>query len=124
MSSIIKTDWEELKEKLKEFMKQSESNESNFGQIETNRAHLQTHKEHQVKDDQTNANQNMLKAKKYSKQDSEEKNESYCIICLDNKKNIVFLPCAHFVSCMECGLSMKNCPVCRTKIQATVRTFS
>jgi L-lactate utilization protein LutB len=93
--------------------------------METSKSEIQTLKEpNRVKEQQMNGTQNVPTSKKISKQESEEKNESYCIICLDNKKNIVFLPCAHFVSCMECGLSMKNCPVCRTKIQATVRTFS
>jgi hypothetical protein len=52
------------------------------------------------------------------------KNERLCVVCLDKVKNIIFLPCAHLAACLECSFSLQNCPMCRTKIQATVRTFT
>lgn len=52
------------------------------------------------------------------------KRERNCVICLDKQRNITFLPCAHLAACVECSVSMSTCPVCRTPIQATVRTYS
>lgn len=47
-----------------------------------------------------------------------EKNssENCCLICFDFKKNILFLPCKHFLSCERCAQRVKTCPVCRTKL--------
>ena len=36
---------------------------------------------------------------------------------------VVFLPCGHLATCVSCAPTLTNCPVCRTHIQATVRTF-
>ena len=52
------------------------------------------------------------------------KNERLCVICLSKDKNVLFLPCAHLAACLECSLSLKTCPICRAKIQASVRTFT
>ena len=36
---------------------------------------------------------------------------------------MVFLPCGHLATCVSCAPTLTNCPVCRSHIQATVRTF-
>lgn len=46
-----------------------------------------------------------------------------CKICMDNEVCIVFLPCGHLVTCVNCAHSLADCPVCRQTIKATVRTF-
>lgn len=46
-----------------------------------------------------------------------------CKICMDNEIGIVFLPCGHLTTCVNCAPSLKDCPVCRSVIKATVRTF-
>lgn len=46
-----------------------------------------------------------------------------CKICMDNEVGIVFLPCGHLAACTVCALSLEDCPLCRTVIKATVRTF-
>uniref|UniRef100_A0A0A9Y257 Apoptosis 2 inhibitor n=1 Tax=Lygus hesperus TaxID=30085 RepID=A0A0A9Y257_LYGHE len=46
-----------------------------------------------------------------------------CKVCLDREVVIVFLPCAHLVTCSDCAQSLKDCPLCRQPIKATVRTF-
>ncbi|XP_074640776.1 baculoviral IAP repeat-containing protein 3-like [Tubulanus polymorphus] len=51
------------------------------------------------------------------------KEELMCKICMDNKADIVFLPCGHLVSCRGCAPAMKKCPICRANIRGTVRTF-
>ncbi len=51
-------------------------------------------------------------------------NKFLCVICLSKDKNALFLPCAHLAACLDCSLSLVNCPICRAKIQATVRAFN
>lgn len=52
------------------------------------------------------------------------KSERLCVVCLSQDKNVLFLPCAHLASCLDCSFNMQSCPLCRSKIQATVRTYS
>ncbi|XP_060069231.1 death-associated inhibitor of apoptosis 2-like [Ylistrum balloti] len=46
-----------------------------------------------------------------------------CKVCLEAPVSIVFLPCGHLSCCGECALALKNCPICRSNIKGTVRTF-
>lgn len=46
-----------------------------------------------------------------------------CKICMDNEVGIVFLPCGHLTVCVNCAPNLTDCPVCRSAIKATVRTF-
>jgi Zinc finger, C3HC4 type (RING finger) len=46
-----------------------------------------------------------------------------CIICLDNQRDTIFVPCGHFGSCFQCSENNEHCAVCRQgtfdKIQLT-----
>jgi hypothetical protein len=46
-----------------------------------------------------------------------------CIICLDNQRDTMFVPCGHFGSCFQCSENIEYCAVCRQetfdKIQLT-----
>ena len=46
-----------------------------------------------------------------------------CKICMDSEVGAVLLPCGHLVACVDCAPNLKDCPVCRQQIKATVRTF-
>ncbi|XP_021948642.1 baculoviral IAP repeat-containing protein 7 isoform X2 [Folsomia candida] len=46
-----------------------------------------------------------------------------CKICMDNKVEVVFLPCGHLVSCTRCATALSNCAVCRQPIKAYVKTY-
>lgn len=46
-----------------------------------------------------------------------------CKICMDSEVGIVFLPCGHLATCVQCAPNLQACPVCRSSIRATVRTF-
>ncbi|KAK0050198.1 baculoviral IAP repeat-containing protein 3 [Biomphalaria pfeifferi] len=56
-------------------------------------------------------------------QNMELRQISTCKICLDQPVAIVFLPCGHFVTCLECSYELRKCPVCRGIIQGTVRGY-
>jgi hypothetical protein len=59
-----------------------------------------------------------------SSQSSEpEENRLLCKVCLDREIGVVFLPCGHFVTCTQCAPGMSDCPICRTVIRGSVRTF-
>ncbi|KAH9525608.1 hypothetical protein Btru_001809 [Bulinus truncatus] len=49
--------------------------------------------------------------------------QKMCKICMDKEVAIVFLPCGHFASCVDCCQPLKTCPVCRSVIKGTVRAF-
>lgn len=40
-----------------------------------------------------------------------------CVVCLDEKSEIVFLPCGHVCTCAKCSQSISDCPMCRAHIQ-------
>ena len=46
-----------------------------------------------------------------------------CKICMDKEVALVFLPCGHLVSCSECGVAMKDCPMCRVNVRGVVHAF-
>ena len=46
-----------------------------------------------------------------------------CVICLEKEPEITFLPCGHFVTCVNCAPCNKNCPICRKPIKGSVRTY-
>ena len=39
-----------------------------------------------------------------------------CIICMEDKKNIIFYPCKHYYCCDLCSKYIKLCPICRSEI--------
>ncbi|KAG5900534.1 hypothetical protein JTB14_022841 [Gonioctena quinquepunctata] len=46
-----------------------------------------------------------------------------CKICMNGEMGIVFLPCGHLATCVDCAFYLEDCPVCRSSIKATVRAF-
>ncbi|XP_033740988.1 baculoviral IAP repeat-containing protein 2-like [Pecten maximus] len=46
-----------------------------------------------------------------------------CKVCLQAPVSIVFLPCGHLSCCAECAPALKNCPICRSNIKGSVKTF-
>lgn len=52
-----------------------------------------------------------------------------CNICFTNKKQMVFIPCGHFSSCIKCTKewfsepNQDKCFVCKSSVEQTVRVF-
>jgi len=44
-----------------------------------------------------------------------------CVICLERKCDIIFLPCGHLCSCSSCQTSLTTCPLCRANVLQRVR---
>ncbi|KAK3098075.1 hypothetical protein FSP39_015924 [Pinctada imbricata] len=51
------------------------------------------------------------------------KEQKTCKICMDEDVGVVFLPCGHLCSCVNCAPAIVHCPICRTPIKGSVRTY-
>ena len=51
------------------------------------------------------------------------KDQRTCKICMDQEIGVVFLPCGHLISCVQCAPALKDCPLCRQPIHGTVKTY-
>lgn len=50
--------------------------------------------------------------------------EQRCVVCVDNPKEVICLPCGHVCLCENCAEKIKlNCPVCRSKIESKAAAF-
>ena len=49
----------------------------------------------------------------------------HCIVCLVNKNNFALVPCGLHKSsiCYKCSQKIKNCPICRKKINTTIKIY-
>jgi hypothetical protein len=56
-------------------------------------------------------------------QQSEEPEKLECKICFERPMNMVILPCRHFCACEKCVSSLKECLICRGKIEDTMKVF-
>lgn len=46
-----------------------------------------------------------------------------CIICLQSKRSIAFVPCYHVIACSTCGSRVNACPMCRAPIDREQRVY-
>jgi hypothetical protein len=132
----FKTNWSEIEEKVKLLLgKEAPLSFQSASQSKTNKTIQQSKKEVEKKPADSEASlAETLKKTDLSKDSSKDtalleeyerlKNERMCVICLSKDKNVIFLPCAHFAACLECSMSLNNCPMCRSEIQARIRAFS
>lgn len=65
------------------------------------------------------------KKKETEYKDSIEDFDTTCKICLFNKISIMFQPCNHIVSCVNCSNNtlLKKCPICRNEIKKKQKVF-
>jgi hypothetical protein len=45
----------------------------------------------------------------------EDDSDRACVICLQNRKVVALLPCAHLCVCRQCSSMIDQCPLCRGK---------
>jgi hypothetical protein len=43
-----------------------------------------------------------------------------CPICMDAKKDTVFIPCGHYTTCGSCASRLNTCPICRARVEERV----
>ncbi|XP_059147837.1 uncharacterized protein LOC131935460 [Physella acuta] len=61
--------------------------------------------------------------RRIKEQNNQLRQQTVCKICMDKEVAVVFLPCGHLVSCGDCSIAMKDCPVCRHNVKGIVRAF-
>jgi len=53
------------------------------------------------------------------------KKQIECIVCMNKQRNVLLMPCAHFITCQECTLRCNETyPLCRTAISFTIFVLS
>ncbi|XP_065346340.1 baculoviral IAP repeat-containing protein 7-like [Cloeon dipterum] len=62
-------------------------------------------------------------SKKTEAEKSVRSESNLCSVCQDNIVGIVFVPCGHLVTCVQCAPNLSLCPVCRKEIQTSLRTY-
>uniref|UniRef100_A0AAR5PZU9 RING-type domain-containing protein n=2 Tax=Dendroctonus ponderosae TaxID=77166 RepID=A0AAR5PZU9_DENPD len=43
-----------------------------------------------------------------------------CVVCLDCRCDVIFVPCGHLCCCSECSASVGQCPLCRAGIERKI----
>jgi predicted component of type VI protein secretion system len=46
-----------------------------------------------------------------------------CVICWENEKDCLIMPCRHNASCIKCTKVLKNCPICRNPLKNIIRIY-
>ena len=65
-----------------------------------------------------------------SKKEKEARNnKETCVVCMDEKRTHIIMPCGHYCLCEECaekinkGTGTKKCPICRGSINSFSQVF-
>ncbi|XP_054152841.1 baculoviral IAP repeat-containing protein 3-like [Oppia nitens] len=56
-------------------------------------------------------------------QSHQQNNKMLCKICYENVMEVVFLPCAHQISCIRCSQRLLKCPYCRANVTKRLKVF-
>jgi len=46
-----------------------------------------------------------------------------CLICMERTREIVFLPCCHFLTCPLCAPKLTICPICNKKLEKHLKIY-
>jgi len=47
-----------------------------------------------------------------------------CVVCMERRKDIVFIPCGHVCCCSECSVPTNNlCPICSTEVEKSHKIY-
>jgi superfamily II helicase len=46
-----------------------------------------------------------------------------CVICLDEEREIVMVPCGHYCCCESCAWDVTRCPVCRKTMDIRQKVY-
>jgi E3 ubiquitin-protein ligase XIAP/baculoviral IAP repeat-containing protein 2/3 len=49
--------------------------------------------------------------------------KEFCIICMDKIREVVFLPCCHFLTCPDCSSRTGTCPLCAKKVDKNLKIY-
>ena len=63
------------------------------------------------------------KEKESNDKDEDEDDSKKCVICLEEDKCILLMPCKHVCCCEGCSNDVNKCPICRNKIESKIKIF-
>lgn len=63
------------------------------------------------------ASQPVLDESKDEECGDDDPDELRCVICMENRRKTMILPCQHSHTCIGCVKRLDKCPVCRQNIQ-------
>lgn len=67
----------------------------------------------------TNNNENLQLVQQQSNNpEPQDANVDECMLCSEQKRDTVFKPCGHVVSCETCGSLIKKCLICRESVSS------
>ncbi|CAD5230948.1 unnamed protein product [Bursaphelenchus xylophilus] len=46
-----------------------------------------------------------------------------CGVCMDSRREVIFMPCLHFTCCKGCADAMDHCSICRLRIMGKIEFF-
>jgi len=49
--------------------------------------------------------------------------KEFCIVCMEKVREVVFMPCCHFLTCPLCSPRISKCPVCNKTVQKHLKLF-
>lgn len=49
--------------------------------------------------------------------------DNFCAVCFGEQKSVLFMPCQHLVTCVDCATKIDQCPMCREQISGRIRAF-
>lgn len=49
--------------------------------------------------------------------------QKMCVVCIDEEKSVLLLPCRHVCVCKVCSRQLDTCPVCRAHIDDKINVF-
>ena len=56
--------------------------------------------------------------------DNEEENSlEECMVCSDNKRDVLFKPCNHIAACSSCATRCKKCLICKMFFDLSTKIF-
>lgn len=55
---------------------------------------------------------------------SSSTDENVCVICRDEQKNVVLMPCRHLCLCINCSGAIRICPLCRKPITKIMSVYT
>jgi len=55
--------------------------------------------------------------------DSIEPIDRECVVCLENTKKVIFIPCSHISCCLACARRVETCPICRKSPERKMKVY-
>ena len=71
-----------------------------------------------------NSNENSKENPKENDRKKQELiNQRTCKVCLDRFYDCIFIPCNHLCCCLQCASALKQCPLCRQKLDKIIKVY-